>query len=318
MPREVYLPDSDCECYYQALDLLNDALEPIDERITALEQSAPDPQYSGVSTEPKPSDVAENSIYLELDTGKFYYYHDNEWHELPCSCSGDGGQKILYLNKWINEKFCEASETGIYPTMSDLTALIDEGYTLYYKDELHDNNTYWSTGEYDDDEIYFTSGSECGTTAIVDNELHFDIIGVPDVYIRQHVLAVKTDVSQSELDSISFTDYITSGSDPSKSDIVGILYTPSNYGYTSVEELENINNLLHYNTIIIISDDNGGPAHVISSYFDSHASNGRPYLVIDGKLYYQPASGNYYYIQYATINEPPEKHIALLMKPPVT
>lgn len=84
MPREVYLPDSDCECYYQALDLLNDALEPIDERITALEQNAPDPMYMGVSTEEKPTGVSENSMYLELDTGKFYYYHNGEWNQIPC------------------------------------------------------------------------------------------------------------------------------------------------------------------------------------------------------------------------------------------
>lgn len=99
MPKEVYLPDSDCDCYYKALELLNEALEPIDERITALEENTPDPQYSGVSTEPKPSDVAENSIYLELDTGKFYYYHDNEWHEMDCSCgSGGGSFALIYPN----------------------------------------------------------------------------------------------------------------------------------------------------------------------------------------------------------------------------
>ena len=114
MPKEVYLPDSDCECYYQALDLLNEALEPIDERITALEQNTPDPQYSGVSTEPKPSDVAENSIYLELDTGKFYYYHDNEWHEMDCSCSGGGGSSnikhvFVSCDGTLDDDFEEAS-----------------------------------------------------------------------------------------------------------------------------------------------------------------------------------------------------------------
>ena len=95
MSKPLYLPDSDCDCYYKALELLNEALEPIDERITALEQNTPDPQYSGVSTEPKPSDVAENSIYLELDTGKFYYYHDNEWHEIDCLCSGGKGNIVV-------------------------------------------------------------------------------------------------------------------------------------------------------------------------------------------------------------------------------
>lgn len=122
MPREVYLPDSDCECYYKALELLNEALEPIDERITALEQNAPDPQYSGVSTEPKPSDVAENSIYLELDTGKFYYYHDNEWHEMDCSCGGGGGSfNLIYVD-------CMG---GIEEDFDEYKARIENGETIY-------------------------------------------------------------------------------------------------------------------------------------------------------------------------------------------
>lgn len=48
-------------------------------------------QYAGVSTSDKPTGVPTYSIYLELDTGKFYYYDGSEWQELPCSCSGGGG-----------------------------------------------------------------------------------------------------------------------------------------------------------------------------------------------------------------------------------
>lgn len=122
MPKEVYLPDSDCDCYYKALDLLDEALEPIDERITALEQNTPDPQYSGVSTEPKPSDVAENSIYLELDTGKFYYYHDNEWHEMDCSCSGGSESfNLIYVD-------CMG---GIEEDFDEYKARIENGETVY-------------------------------------------------------------------------------------------------------------------------------------------------------------------------------------------
>lgn len=48
-------------------------------------------QYAGVSTSDKPTGVPTYSIYLELDTGKFYYYDGSEWQELPCACGGEGG-----------------------------------------------------------------------------------------------------------------------------------------------------------------------------------------------------------------------------------
>ena len=37
--------------------------------------------YMGLSTDTKPADAEENSLYLELDTGDFYYYSkaDNDW-----------------------------------------------------------------------------------------------------------------------------------------------------------------------------------------------------------------------------------------------
>lgn len=34
---------------------------------------------AGLSTDTKPLDVAENTIFLELDTGNFYYFDGEEW-----------------------------------------------------------------------------------------------------------------------------------------------------------------------------------------------------------------------------------------------
>lgn len=41
-------------------------------------------QYAGVSTSEKPANPPTYSIYLELDTGTFYYYDGSEWKEIPC------------------------------------------------------------------------------------------------------------------------------------------------------------------------------------------------------------------------------------------
>lgn len=48
-------------------------------------------QYAGVSTDEKPANAPTYSVYLELDTGKFYYYDGTEWTEVPCCGSGGGG-----------------------------------------------------------------------------------------------------------------------------------------------------------------------------------------------------------------------------------
>lgn len=37
------------------------------------------PDLLGLSTDTKPDDAFENSLFLELDTGDFYYFTDGEW-----------------------------------------------------------------------------------------------------------------------------------------------------------------------------------------------------------------------------------------------
>lgn len=35
--------------------------------------------YKGLSTDPKPTQCAVNSLFLELDTGDFYYFNGTTW-----------------------------------------------------------------------------------------------------------------------------------------------------------------------------------------------------------------------------------------------
>ncbi len=42
-----------------------------------------DYEYKGLSTDDKPTEeVATNSIFLELDTGDFYYFTGEEWAKI--------------------------------------------------------------------------------------------------------------------------------------------------------------------------------------------------------------------------------------------
>lgn len=40
------------------------------------------PNYVGVSTDSKPAEAEKNSIFLELDTGNFYYFDGTAWQKL--------------------------------------------------------------------------------------------------------------------------------------------------------------------------------------------------------------------------------------------
>jgi hypothetical protein len=39
-------------------------------------------EYKGLSTDIKPTDCSVNSIFLELDTGDFYYFDGEEWAKI--------------------------------------------------------------------------------------------------------------------------------------------------------------------------------------------------------------------------------------------
>lgn len=38
--------------------------------------------YVGLSTDEKPTNVSVNSLFLELDTGDFYYYDGTAWEKV--------------------------------------------------------------------------------------------------------------------------------------------------------------------------------------------------------------------------------------------
>lgn len=46
-----------------------------------------DTSYQGLSTDSKPTKAPVNALFLELDTGKFYYFTGEDWAEMGGSSS---------------------------------------------------------------------------------------------------------------------------------------------------------------------------------------------------------------------------------------
>ena len=72
-------------------------------------------EFSGLSSDSKPTtwgeqDIEDNSLFLELDTGKFYYLTEGEWAEIGTSPTPSG---TLLLDKTIDD-LQEYPGTGIY------------------------------------------------------------------------------------------------------------------------------------------------------------------------------------------------------------
>ncbi len=41
-----------------------------------------DLEFKGLSTDAKPTNCGANSVFLELDTGDFYYFDGTAWHKV--------------------------------------------------------------------------------------------------------------------------------------------------------------------------------------------------------------------------------------------
>ena len=50
--------------------------------------------FNGLSTDTKPTNCAVNSLFLELDTGNFFYFDSGEWHQIP-AISGDDNLDLV-------------------------------------------------------------------------------------------------------------------------------------------------------------------------------------------------------------------------------
>lgn len=89
-------------------------------------------EFSGLSSDSKPTtwgeqDIEDNSLFLELDTGKFYYLTEGEWAEIGTSPTPSG---TLLLDKTIDD-LSELVE-GIYAETSTTEVGLPDDITVIW------------------------------------------------------------------------------------------------------------------------------------------------------------------------------------------
>ena len=92
-------------------------------------------QYFGLSTDGKPLDVPIGSIYMEIDTCKFYYFNGYSWEEMPCYCESSNG--IPYSKKIT----VTANETA----RQNFIDFDHEIHEYYLRTVFYNNNVYYSS-----------------------------------------------------------------------------------------------------------------------------------------------------------------------------
>ena len=83
-----------------------------------------DYEFKGTSSDTKPTEnVAENSLFYELDTGSFYYFTGSSWEEIPGAGGGGGGTsewETLYESGAKHVKFKKSGAIGILEVVGPL------------------------------------------------------------------------------------------------------------------------------------------------------------------------------------------------------
>lgn len=82
-------------------------------------------QYLGLSTDEKPTGVAENCLFLELDTGTVYYYDSGSWVAF-----GESPPVLLYENEDLAVTVEWLAETWIWTAEIELSASIALGQEI--------------------------------------------------------------------------------------------------------------------------------------------------------------------------------------------
>lgn len=134
--------------------------------------------FSGVSTNPKPTSCAVNSLFAELDTGKFYYFNGTEWLEIPLS-----GSASVDEMEWVRRRI-----TGYIFTVPDelLDGITKFGPYAFYGCRLEkltvpstvtaiNNNAFEQCGNLKELKLLPTTPPSLGTDALKDTPIDLKI-----------------------------------------------------------------------------------------------------------------------------------------------
>lgn len=124
-------------------------------------------EYKGLSTDEKPTDCAANSLFLELDTGKFYYFDGEAWNELGAGGGGGGGGDVLYDGTLT---FTLQEGSYISAPLFTMTRFPETDETVYmYIDDVQfaETASTWMHEDPDVYEAYFTPSGSSDPTGMI-------------------------------------------------------------------------------------------------------------------------------------------------------
>lgn len=118
-------------------------------------------EYKGLSTDEKPADCAENSLFLELDTGKIYYFDGEAWNELGAG-GGGGDADVLYNGSVTFQVMGDPPEQVSMSTVPvEFTRTPEDGEDayLYVNDQQIGGASQWSYNGSDNYQAAFLDGA---------------------------------------------------------------------------------------------------------------------------------------------------------------
>lgn len=117
-------------------------------------------EYKGLSTDEKPADCAENSLFLELDTGKFYYFDGEAWNELGTGGGGDDPD-VLYKGTLTLVLMEGSYVVNTDPVAFNSMPAGNDPVYLYVEDNLIDSGV-WSEEQGGSGSYYEFGTDNCG------------------------------------------------------------------------------------------------------------------------------------------------------------